>query len=293
MIVDSLPKNSSSTQALRPLLVIAHPGHELRVHNWLETVRPEVWILTDGSGRSGNSRIDSTNRVLEAAGALPGRVYGALTDVDLYDNVLNFEHRIFTDVVERLANRIIQNHIDVIVGDAEEGYNPAHDICRLIINAAVKLAQTTSKSALRNYDFTLMGSPSRCPESLTSESLWLRLDDSALSRKLSAAVNYPELRAEVEAAVNGVDHETFRSDQKLAQLIRTSFGVTEVNDFRTECMRPVTLQHSAIQSEYEVPFYELYGERQVQAGHYEHVLRYREHVVPLAEALEAHITRNR
>ena len=278
-----MPSHSPST-----LLVIAHPGHELRVHNWLETVRPEVWILTDGSGRSGNSRIDSTNRVLEAAGAVPGRLFGTVTDVDLYDNVLNFEHHIFTDAVEDLADTIIQNRVEVIAGDAEEGYNPAHDICRLIINAAVKLAQTSSASTIQNYDFTLMGSPSRCPESLRAESLWLELDDSALTRKLSAAVNYPELRAEVESAVNGVDHEAFRNDPVLAQLIRTSFGVTEMHDFRTECLRPINLRHN----KYEVPFYELYGERQVQAGHYEHVLRYRKHVVPLAEALDTHVKRN-
>jgi hypothetical protein len=283
--------DKNSTQVSRTLLVVAHPGHELRVHNWLETARPQVWVLTDGSGRSGRSRIDSTNRVLEAAGAVPGPVYGAFTDVDLYDNVLNFDHRVFTDVVECLANVIIQNRIEVIAGDAEEGYNPAHDVCRLIINAAIKLAQTRSGTAIHNYDFTLMGAPGRCSEQLSAESLWINLDDAALERKLSAAGSYPELRAEFEAAVSGVDHETFRNDPNLAQRVRTVFGVTEVNDFRTECLRPVSF-HCSAETPDHVPFYELYGERQVQAGHYQHVLRYREHVLPLAATLDAHVKRN-
>ena len=60
----------------RTILFIAHPGHELRVHGWLEAMAPEVWILTDGSGHSGRSRIDSTTRVLEPTGAVPGPVYG-------------------------------------------------------------------------------------------------------------------------------------------------------------------------------------------------------------------------
>ena len=34
----------------RAVLVVAHPGHELRVHGWLELARPTVCILTDGSG---------------------------------------------------------------------------------------------------------------------------------------------------------------------------------------------------------------------------------------------------
>jgi hypothetical protein len=285
------PSNDISTEPARTLLVIAHPGHELRVHNWLETIRPEVWVLTDGSGRTGHSRIGSTDRVLNAAGAKPGPVYGVLTDVDLYDNVLNFEHRAFTDVVERLANELIQNGIEVIAGDSEERYNPAHDICRLIINAAVKLAQTNSATKIQNYDFALLGPPDRCPEPLSGGSLRLQLDDAALSRKLSAATSYPELRAEVEAAVNGVDHESFRNDPVLAQRVRSDFGVTHVNDFRTECLRPVDV-HRAVMQEHEVPFYEVYGERQVQAGHYQQVLRYREHVLPLAKALETHVKRN-
>jgi hypothetical protein len=52
-------------------LVVAHPGHELRVHHWLELTRPFVIVLTDGSGHSGQSRLASTTRVLAAAGARP------------------------------------------------------------------------------------------------------------------------------------------------------------------------------------------------------------------------------
>ncbi|MGH8058848.1 MAG: hypothetical protein ACREOH_16680, partial [Candidatus Entotheonellia bacterium] len=35
----------------------------------------------------------------------------------------------------------------------------------------------------------------------------------------------------------------------------------------------------------EPPFYEHYGQKQVAAGHYHRVLRYDEHIAPLAEAL--------
>jgi len=63
----------------RAILVIAHPGHELRVHGWLEAMAPAVWILTDGSGHTGRSRVDSTTRVLESTGAAPGPVYGSMS----------------------------------------------------------------------------------------------------------------------------------------------------------------------------------------------------------------------
>jgi hypothetical protein len=38
-------------------------------------------------------------------------------------------------------------------------------------------------------------------------------------------------------------------------------------------------------------FYELYGEKLVAAGHYEKVIRYREHMLPLAQAIRARTER--
>src|SRR3954470_24125660 len=99
-VAEALPR------VLRPgtaALIVAHPGHELRVHGWLEAARPRVCVLTDGSGRTGRSRLDSTTRVLDAAGACAGTVYGPLSDGDLYAAVLEHEHAPFTRVVEELA----------------------------------------------------------------------------------------------------------------------------------------------------------------------------------------------
>jgi hypothetical protein len=38
----------------------------------------------------------------------------------------------------------------------------------------------------------------------------------------------------------------------------------------------------------EVPYYETYGEQRVAAGAYDRVLRFREHLLPLADALWDH-----
>ena len=241
----------------------------MRVHGWLEATSPAVWILTDGSGRTGQSRLDSTTRVLEATGATPGLVYGYMSDADLYDTVLGFNHQLLMDLVDKLAVSISDEQVDCIVGDAEEGYNPGHDICRLIINAAVKLVQRRSGKQIRNYDFTLVGPPDQCPEDLREQSLWLNLDEDAFARKLSAALNYPELQSEVETALKGASR------------------------FRVECLRPVNSNSVTIRSlEDEPPFYEQYGEKQVESGYYRQVLRYREHMLPLARALDSCVERN-
>jgi hypothetical protein len=54
---------------------VAHPGHELRVFGWLHAARPRVFVLTDGSGRTGRSRLPSTTRILREAGAEPASIY--------------------------------------------------------------------------------------------------------------------------------------------------------------------------------------------------------------------------
>jgi hypothetical protein len=271
----------------RPLLVIAHPGHELRVYGWLETKRPDVWVITDGSGRTGNSRINSTTRVLETTGSRRGRVYGQMTDACLYEAVLNFEHRHFTNLVDDLASHLIEADVDCVVGDAAEGYNPAHDTCRLVINAAVELARCTSKKQIFNYDFSLTGAPSGSSD----DSLWFHLDDAAFSRKISAARNYPELQREVDAALAG--SELFQEHPGLDRQKHETFGSVEASDFRAECLRPVNGHSvSTVSSNGHQPFYETYGEKQVKAGHYKRVLRYLEHMRPLAAALASHVERS-
>lgn len=281
-------QDDSAAPEARTLLVIAHPGHELRVHGWLEITRPEVWVITDGSGRTGCSRINSTTRVLDATASAPGAIYGNMTDVDLYQAVLNGEHQRFIAIVDQLAGTIIANDVECIAGDAREGYNPAHDICRLLIDAAVALVKRNTNRKLLNYDFTLVSTPGDCPDELRARALFFDLDEAAFMRKISAARNYPELRAEVESALNGSHSPALAKDAQLAERLRTDYGVTQANSFRIECLRPV----SANGANHQKPFYEEYGERQVRAGHYTDVLRYREHILPLAAALDDYVERS-
>ena len=66
-------------------LVVAHPGHEVRLHGWLAAARPSVSILTDGSGRSGRPRLDSTSAYLREIGVEAGELYGRFSDRNIYE----------------------------------------------------------------------------------------------------------------------------------------------------------------------------------------------------------------
>src|SRR5688572_8495805 len=125
----------------RTALVISHPGHELMVHGWLETTRPLVFVFTDGSGRSNQSRLASTTKILNQAGAKCGRIYGRLTDAAAYAAILNHEFDLFVGLAGELCEAFAAERIDYVAGDAFEGYNPMHDVCRLVINTAVTVAK--------------------------------------------------------------------------------------------------------------------------------------------------------
>src|SRR5688572_11805676 len=78
----------SFPEETRCALLLAHPGHELVIHGLVHEVRPSVAILTDGSGTTGISRVDSTTRCIEPAGARPTSFYGGYTDQAIYRALL-------------------------------------------------------------------------------------------------------------------------------------------------------------------------------------------------------------
>ena len=245
------------------LLVVGHPGHELRVHGWLEANRPVVMVLTDGSGHTGVSRLASTATLLQRAGATPGSIFGRLTDTDLYRVLLDQNTTLVCDRAAEIADAIDRHQINVVAGDDAEGYNPTHDVCRLIVDAAVSIAQAGRDQPLANLAFALMERPDQSAQPRATSSQFL-LDDGALQRKLDAAACYPEMAAEVAAA-------------------REAWGDAA---FREETFRHVAPDTSWSPGD-EPPFYERHGERRVASGLYTEVIRYDRHIRPLAFALTA------
>src|SRR5215471_6691458 len=78
-----------------PALVVAHPGHELRVFGWLSRNKPRVYVMTDGSAQGGSHRIRSSARLLEAVGSEADRVFGEITDADMYRAILERDISVF------------------------------------------------------------------------------------------------------------------------------------------------------------------------------------------------------
>ena len=261
-------------------LFVAHPGHELCVHGWLSITQPKVFVLTDGSGHGKQSRIGSTSKVLGRVGARPGSIYGRLTDIGLYELILGQDFQPLLRIVDEFADAILTERPSTVAGDAIEGYNPAHDLCRLIINAAVTIAGRSGWEVV-NRDFLLarphVVSTERC-------AVHFELDDAAFTRKLEAARAFPELQPEVEAALAG-ELLSLREYPQLRAWMNAKNEGTKL--YRTEVLRLVP-ENGEEEFLNDVPFYERYGELRVADGYYHSVIRYRDHILPLAETLSKH-----
>ena len=268
----------------RQFLFVAHPGHELCVHGWLETARPRVFVLTDGSGRSGRSRIQSTTKILKQAGAEPGSIYGRLTDAEIYRAILNHDFELFLSITEEFAKALVLDEVELVAGDAIEGFNPAHDVCRLIINAAVEFVRRSWAQAIANRDFLLVGRHDTYPSELRERAVWLELSDYAFQRKLEVARDFDELRSEIGAALDG-DLQSLRNYPELSQNLGLRYNSLGLEAYRFECLRPVEEKPGCDDFADQPPFYERFGELRVAERDYQSVIRYREHIQPIAAAL--------
>jgi len=230
----------------------------------MELAHPIVCVFTDGSGHSGQSRLESTTRLLAKSSAPLGSIYGRFKDLDIYTSILDRDFGLFIDLAKELGEAFVRDAVEYVVGDAIEGYNPIHDLCRSVINAAVELANRSKTNRIANFDFQVIGLPDLSSDEFRSREVWLRLDEVALARKLEAAKSYLELRDDVGKMLDEAGTASFRF----------------------EALRPVISNVATDALIREPPYYERYGEKQVAEGYYRRVIRYREHIFPLVDALQ-------
>jgi hypothetical protein len=248
-----------------PALVIAHPGHELRVFGWLSQHRPLVYVITDGSGQRGVSRLHSTESLLRSVGSRPAEIFGHVADRRIYRAILDGDSAFFVAILDRLSRSLVTHGIDMVAGDATEGYNPTHDICRALVDAAALQVRCSTGRTLANYELNLTEWDQGRTATHDARCLHLLLSDDLLKRKLEAAENYVEMRDEARKAVAACGQEYFR-----VECLRRSIG--------PEAREPNT----------QKPYYETWGEKRVEHGLYGSVIRYREHIRPIIQELFRH-----
>src|SRR4051812_14462600 len=120
-----------------PVLIVAHPGHELQLFEWMERERPLVYILSDGSGGAQSSRLRYSAATIRAAGASLIEGSGRRTDRDWYAAIISRDLAAFTQAADVIAAAALRADARLLVSDAADGYNPLHDLCQALAGAAI------------------------------------------------------------------------------------------------------------------------------------------------------------
>jgi hypothetical protein len=242
----------------RAELFVAHPGHELLIHGWICRTRPAVHVLTDGSGHSRVSRISRTAELLGETGSQRGAIFGRLSDREAYAMILERNTTLLDSLVTELASELAGRRPGVIVCDAAEGYNPVHDLCRLIVGAAIEMAGVET----RQYEYAVISDP-RFPDATAEEITTLELDDAAYAAKMTAARREAAGLADIDELLSRHGAEVYRRE--------TFRRVADWTDIGGDAQ----------------PLYERFGEERVAANWYMRVIRRAEHMIPLRDALIA------
>jgi hypothetical protein len=193
-------------------------------------------------------------------GARAGPLFGEFTDRELYVALLRADTAPFTQMARALADVLCHGGYRIVVADPLEGYNPTHDLCRLLVNTAIRRVGRESGAIIRNYDYALTGAANI---RRSRSAIVLRVSAEVRARKIAAASSYPGLFTEVSAAVQ---REGSRA-------------------YDEEVLREITGPRPRDIPEGIPPFYETYGERQCAAGRYATVIRYADHFMPMAQAI--------
>lgn len=261
-----LPGGPLLNNSHRCALVLGHPGHELKVFGWMSEYKPRVFLITDGSGHQGLPRTLSTAALLTELGSEPGELFGALSDGEIYRAMLDTDVRLFLNLVDRIADSFLKHKISLVAGDAAEGFNPTHDLCRALINAAVVKTQRATGRTIANFEFSLTEWEQNSPEPQHDDHCHhFLLDDPLLASKLAAAAAYVELKNEVRMAI----------------------ALRGKEYFRVECLRGV-VEPAAAWNGSPKPAYEAWGQHRVQEGKYRAVIRFDQHIRPILEAILEH-----
>lgn len=238
----------------RTMLVVGHPGHELHLHRWMEIERPLVFVLTDGSGGAGCSRLDHSRQCVARAGAAMGTVFGSLSDRGWYAAILAGDPAPFVAAGDALWRAGAAIQVETIVSDAPDGYNPMHDAAFDLAALAVEGLALAGRR-VRHLLVPATG------EQLTPVVREVVLDDDALARKEASLALYAPLEREI-GQVRG---------QGANIAVERLYAAASA------------YRHDG------TPHYEAFGKRRAACGAYASVIEAKVHYEPLMKAVRARL----
>lgn len=249
---------------MKTLLFVGHPGHELLAYNFMSVYKPDIIFLTNGSGRNNQPRITQSINLIKSLGLKAYFPFESYSDRQIYDLILSNSIDSFLSTKLALKEFILEQKYQVILGDALEGFNPSHDLCRYLINSIV--IDLENKIEIKNYEFFQDDVRKNQTSVKKPEDIILELNEDELQKKMDACINYPEIKSEV--------------DKFVAQYGKSFFTL--------EFFRKVEEPKKIIGWDTEFPYYEEFGRKRIVEGTYKQLISFENHMKKLAHSLFTH-----
>ena len=234
-----------------PVLIVAHPGHELRLFDWMERERPFVFLLSDGSGGAQSSRLGHSVSAIRGAGSTLIEGSGQRSDREWYAAILAGDAAPFRQAADAISAAALTGHAPLVVSDAADGYNPLHDLCQAVASAAVARVARGSKAP------EFLVSPAIASAMGIPSIAWKLEAEAARRKRLAVAANMP--LAEEAARLLGEAPDALYTEQLLVPTFDWPENWT--------------------------PEWEAFGRKRVKEGRFAAPITYRDHVLPIAKAL--------
>lgn len=249
--------------SLPRLVVTGHPNHELAILGLVQRLRPRLLFLTDGGG---DERVDDSRRALAALGLADRARFLGFREGALYRALLDRDAAVFAGLVAEVRAEIERHAPRQILCESVELYNPLHDITLPIVRAAAR-----GLAGVEIVEFPLIaqipGGGERYrvqrPAGGAAGAVAFPLTPAELANKLAArAGHYPCLHRQMGDLLDalGDDHCAVEHFAAAAADL------------------PTPGQEHALR-------YEWRGRRLQERGLVERIITWREHFLPVVEAL--------
>lgn len=236
----------------------------MRVLQWLSQTRARTFILTQGS-RSGNDtarRRASEQLIASCGGAVAD--WGGVWDKDFYQLVLKGEAAPFVQWTDELAEDFVRREVDLVVTDAWQYYNVAHDLTHLMARLAAERASAVLGREIAFLDYLVV------PDELTPGAPPARVVATLQLDAQQAAAKHAAVAAVADVAGEAAEIE----------------DVEGADSYAREVFREPLALSALLETPAQKPLYEQFGEQRVKSNIYFNVIRW-QHVFAICQAVVA------
>lgn len=136
-------------------MVLAHGNHELFAAGLIQQFQPDILYISRGRHPEDERTEQQARSVLKALEFGSKVTFLPVRETDIYGRLLARDAEWFATLRDHVAAWLYQVGADAVITDAFEWYNSIHDLCSLLVDAALETSPLLSAQTVQRYDLPL------------------------------------------------------------------------------------------------------------------------------------------